>query len=276
MNRTEYLHAYRAPDEVLDRLSDHGDRFATWETDDGTEVVFDMDDLLHNKQDLRSWLSEKTHKEYLDMVVTPSRPSEVSEWIRTDKTVTDYLTVYDLVPEAHHDVADLIAEESPGGDIRKYTSSLYGPLFSFSFGLAKSRKVTITGMEPFTMETVEQLLDLGVAHEGMYRDEQPRYPPAERLLEWADRVDDAWGLECGALGEIHFETGESVSAGFDGFVIYDADEDVKEWCDERWDAVDSWSNRDQLEFPFMYPDEYDLRTDDEEWVTQTAIRMWWD
>lgn len=278
MSRQEFLLIYRPENEVIDKVQDYGEVVSEWGHGSEVELMFELDETLYNNQDLRKWLEEKTHTEYTDMVVHPSRPSEVAEWIQTDKTVYDRLTIDDLVPEYYTGVAEVIKSESPGGDIRKYANTLYGSQFSIDFNLFGSRKVNITGMDPFSMKSVERLVELGRVEDGLQKNTLPQYPPARRILEWASLVDDKWGLECGASGALHFDRGsdEQPIGGFDGFVIFDADERVRHWCDKRWMAVDSWSNRDQLDYPFMYPSEYSLYTTSEGWIPRDALRMWWD
>lgn len=279
MSREEFLLVYNAPDEVIDRVQQHADLIAEWgNTGSDHELLFKLEQTLYNLRDLELWLREQTHKNYTDMIVHPSRPNEVAEWITTDKTVRDRLSIYDLVYDGDDAVADVVAAASPGGDIRKYLSTAYHFRFSIEFSLFGPRKVSITGMNPLSIEHIEQLMALDVIHDEPIRDERPQYPEANRILKWAEIVDDEWGLESAALGTIHFPWGDDnrPQAGLDGFVIYDADEDVKEWCSDRWLAVDSWSNRNELPDPYMYPDEFDLRLSDQDWVPSDALRMWWD
>lgn len=125
-------------------------------------------------------------------------------------------------------------------------------------------------MEPMNISSIEKLLDKDVAKKGLYKDKKLYSPLAERIIKWSDIVNDEWGLECGAISTIHNPyNNDNIDVSFTGFVIYDADEDVKQWCDERWDA-------EEIEYPFMRPCEYDLRLESDDWTPRSAIRMWWD
>lgn len=277
--RQKFLFLYRPSDEAVDRVSRNGTIIEEWdEGTDNHELLFELDESLYNNDNLRDWLSEQTHKVNLDMVVQETRPNQTAEWIQSDRTVRDRLTIHDLVYDGQEEVADIISDISPGGDIRKYlTAHSLSRRFSIEFGLSRTRDITITGMDPLSMDGVQRFMDVGICDADVYKDQHPHYPSAQRILEWANRVDGAWGLECGAIGSISFPWKDrDIEAGFDGFCIFEADEEVKEWCDDRWSAVDSWAYREQLEYPWMYPDEYDLRFDTEEWCPHTAIRMWWD
>lgn len=278
MSRTEHLIVYRPTEEIINRILNRATLVEEWTGDgDKREILFEMDDSISREKDLRDFLYEQINKENPETVIGTSYPSESAEWIDSETSLRDRLTIHDLLPN-EPEVADVIYQESRGGDIRKYVNTLYGQKFSIDFKLARSQKINITGMEPMTPESMRTLLDIGVVEKGLYRYENPQYPPAERILLWDELVNKEWGLETGGMGSIHipYRDHRDISAGFDGFVIYDADQQVKNWCDQRWNAVDSWSNRDELDFPFMYPDEYDLRLDSEKWVTRSAIRMWWD
>lgn len=270
---SDHVIAYNPDDEVIDRLLENGKLLAEWGENTDKELLFELHDSLFNKQELEDFLREQTRDRFDTVISRINSRSEVSEWVESDKTFEDRLYITDFLSENKHtEVCNIIDTESLGGDIRKYMTSLYGgQKFSINFSLFRSRDISITSMEPMSMSCVKGLLDEGIANEGLYKGKNLYYPPAERIIKWSEIVNNEWGLECGSLGAVHNPyNSDEIEAGFTGFVIYDADKEVKNWCDERWDSSGD------IEYPFMRPDEYDLRLESNEWTPRSAIRMWWD
>lgn len=279
--RKSYVLVYKPEPEITDYFNDISESVREHQWKDGTtELLFELPKTLLSIEDEhnsfnRNKIEELLHTDYTDTVVSSFTDAETSEWVDiSNNDVTSFFSIYDLIPDQFADIADIINRESPGGDIRKYANNLYGIYkFSFEIGTLRSRKLTITGFDPYSINSIEELVELGYMESGMYEGDDPRYPPAERVIEWADRVNNTWNLECGAIGSIHCDLGGSSSdilSGLDGFVIYDADEDVKKWTDKNWNSSDP-------EYPFMYPDEYDFRkSSDFDHIHRDRIRMWWD
>lgn len=269
---TAQLLAYNPNDVFTDYITDVATPFASWDDETLYDLTFDPYDNRELDRVFRDWISETTHETSLiarrqnfeSFVELLDDPSEFN--IREDRVFFEDLRYGDSV-------SDIVKRESPGGDIRKYINTTYGSTFAIDFSMFRSLAVQITGFEPMTMGSVEELITRNICEEEW---DNPQYPPAGRILDWADLVNDEFGLECGGMGSLRFGADE-IRGGFDGFVIYGADEEVKQWCDERWRAVDSWSDRDQLEYPFMYPDEYELYDcSDFNLDADSVIRMWWD
>lgn len=276
-----YALMYRPEPELVDWFEPFATnvREHTWGNGD-VELMFELPSSLYgiekeSEEFDRNEIEELLHTEYTDTVISCFTDAEASEWIDlSEHSITDFFTVHDLFSEEFTDIADVIARESPGGDIRKYANTLYGGCpYSFDIGTMRSSKMQITGFDPFSMKSIEEMLEMGYLESGMFRDTEIRYPSAERVLEWSRRVDDRWGLDCAGIGAIHCQWGydsSEVQAGLDGFVIYDADEEVKKWADAKWGI-------DNPQFPFMRPDEFDLRmVENVDYVDRSRIRMWWD
>lgn len=281
MSGAHHVVVYNPRTEVVDRiLQKDASVVSEWKVNGVDEILFELKGGLFCHRDLENWLRQKTHKEYTDMVVGTSKDEEVSDWIQTAKTLEDKIELVDLIP-TEKEVVDSLDGEYEGGDIRKYLYSNYGGCeFTIRVNLQATRHCTITGFEPLSMNTLKSLVNIGMVSDQKPElvSGHPHYPSARRILRWASIVDEAWDVNCGAIGNLHFSPNrdEDAGAGFDGFVIYDADGQIKSWCDDRWYDVDSWSDREELEFPYMYPSEYDLRTSDSEYVLEDTIRMWWD
>lgn len=278
-NKQRFLFVYRPSDTAVNRILENGQILKEWDKNTTEhEILFELDESLYTNRGLEEWLTHHTHYVNQDMIVQETRPDQTAEWVQSNKDVQDRLTIHDLVYTGQDEVADVISSMSPGGDIRKYlTAHSVSRRFSIEFRHLGTRDVAITGMEDISMDSVQKFLDLGICDDNMYEGKHPQYPPAPRILEWSDRVDDEWGLDCGAIGSISFPREDrDIVAGFDGFIIHGADQEVKDWCDERWAGVDSWTNRDELGFPWMYPDEYNLQFTGNEYSFESIIRMWWD
>lgn len=275
---SDYILAYRPTTEILDRLQENADILEKWSYDDYDEYLFMLDESLSENMNLKNWLSNQTYNKSRGTVINAFGQNIVDNWMKNDIDLRETCTIHKLIEDKP--VADLIHCESFGGDVKKYINPRYGGVsrFSIDFKLFRTRDIRITGMEPMSIDSVKKLIDLNVCSGSLKKGQDPVYPPPARLVKWADIVEDEWGLECGANGSIHISGHDrkDIEVGFSGFIIYDADEKVKEWCDERWYNVENWSDRHNIDNPYMYPDEYDLRSRDEEYTPRSAIRMWWD
>jgi|AntDeeMinimDraft_6_1070357.scaffolds.fasta_scaffold01519_3 hypothetical protein len=270
---SDHVIAYNPNDEVIDRLLEDGKLLAEWGENTDKELLFKLQNSLFNEKELEYFLCRQTY-DNLDTVISRiNSKSEILEWVESDKTFEDRLYITDFLSENKYaEVCNIINTESLGGDIRKYLSSLYGgQKFSINFSLFRSRDISITSMEPMSVSSVKGLLNEGIAKKGLYKGKKLYYPPPERIIKWSEMVNDEWGLDCGAIGAIHNPyRSDEIDVGFTGFVIYDADEEVKNRCDKRWDSDND------IEYPFMRPYEYDLRLESNDWTPRSAIRMWWD
>ena len=163
-------------------------------------------------------------------------------------------------------LSNIVTGMTPGGDIRKYMNNRYtlGTDSAIDCKLRHTCFPDITGFEPFPMWAIQELLSKGICSAGM--NDSPRYPKAERILLWSDIVQEKWGCRTGALGTMHFDNS---SAGCNGFVIYDADETIREWAADRWTTNPS--------HPYMRPYEFNLcDLSDSALDTDAAIRIWFD
>lgn len=275
---SDYIIAYRPTSNILDRIQEYADILEKWSYNDYDEYLFMLDESLSENMDFKKWLSNQTYNKSRGTVINVFGQNTVDNWMKNDINLRETYTIYELLEDKP--IADLIHSESFGGDVRKYINPRYGGVsrFSIDFKLFRTRDIRITGMEPMSIDSVKKLIDLNVCSNNTQRGQNPRYPPAARLVEWADIVKNKWGLECGANGSLHISGNDrtEMEVGFSGFIIYDANQKVKEWCDKKWYDVGNRSNRHNLDYPYMYPDEYDLRSRDEEYTPRSAIRMWWD
>jgi len=266
---SDHIIVFEPDEDVINKLFEYGNLVSTWDNGE-KELLFELDNNLYSERELNSWLREKSQDDFNMVISKISSKSEIYEWLDSDKEYENRLNIDDFIPE-HSEMCEIINEESPGGDIRKYMNTIYGgQKFSINFSLFNSQDITITGMEPMSMFTVQKLFDKEFVDTSAYKGEKLYYPPAKRILEWSNIVEERWNLECGARGSFHNPYGtDTVELGFNGFVIYDADEEVKQWCNERW-------NSEEIAYPFMCPDEYDLLLESEKSIPRSAIRMWWD
>lgn len=275
---SDYIIAYRPTSNILDRIQEYADILEKWSYNDYDEYLFMLDESLSENMDFKKWLSNQTYNKSRGTVINVFGQNTVDNWMKNDINLRETYTIYELLEDKP--IADLIHSESFGGDVRKYINPRYGGVsrFSIDFKLFRTRDIRITGMEPMSIDSVKKLIDLNVCSNNTQRGQNPRYPPAARLVEWADIVKNKWGLECGTNGSLHISGNDrtEMEVGFSGFIIYDANQKVKEWCDKKWYDVGNRSNRHNLDYPYMYPDEYDLRSRDEEYTPRSAIRMWWD
>lgn len=275
----EYILAYRPDEPILNKLCDKGDLIVSWDYENSyEEYLFRLPESLLSDKDFNDWLSEKLYSENLGTVINSFGKNTVERFNNLGFELEDNIRISDLIDDG--EICELIEKESFGGDIRKYINTLYGGVsrFSIDFSLFRSRNINITGFEPISIESVRKCVDIGLCDGGMKKNMKPSYPTGGRILEWAERVNDEWGLECGAMGSFHASGVDrrDIDINFDGFVIYDANKEVKKWCDDRWADVESWSDRGDLEFPYMYPSEYNIRFRDKHNIPRTSIRMWWD
>lgn len=245
----QYLFAYRQPSEFTARIDDFATPVTTWDDEVLYKLTVDRNDDEYN-----DWMRDLVND---------------TELIARQRRVVDYpdkrMFFEDLRPDSP--VHDIVKRETPGGDIRKYTNDIYGGVdITISCKLFRTLDKQITGFEPLSMESAEELIDLGICHEDW--DETHRYPSAGRILRWADIVDDEFGLDCGGMGNLHFGSDE-VDGGFNGFVIYEADEEVKEWAEEQWSS--------DPDDPFMRPSEFDFYDCSDYGISaDSVLRMWWD
>lgn len=283
MGRESNLIVYNPTEEVTERVLENAELTAEWDvkkhtadnqTETVTEMLFSLSEPLYGNQDLRTWLVDTMVADDTGMIISESRPGEVSAWTRTADEQDELLSLDDITPETQ-DANRIIESECAGGDIRKYLTSGYGGCrFSVDFSVGGTKKVRQTSMNPLSMSGVHQLAYKGIAENtGPLSQEKILYPSARRLLLWSSSVQEQWDVECGALGAIHFKSDGTARAGFDGFVIYNATEEIKDWCDERWTKTSGG----EVSPPFMQPDEYRLITCDESPENcSPMIRMWWD
>lgn len=275
---SDYIIAYRPTSNILDRIQEYADILEKWSYNDYDEYLFMLDESLSENMDFKKWLSNQTYNKSRGTVINVFGQNTVDNWMKNDINLRETYTIHELLEDKP--IADLIHSESFGGDVRKYINPRYGGVsrFSIDFKLFRTRDIRITGMEPMSIDSIKKLIDLNVCSNNTQRGQNPRYPPAARLVEWADIVKNKWDLECGANGSLHISGNDrtEMEVGFSGFIIYDANQKVEEWCDKKWYDVGNRSNRHNLDYPYMYPDEYDLRSHDEEYTPRSAIRMWWD
>ena len=268
---TEYIFVYRPTKSILDKFKKKSIEIVDSRSFGSyNEYIFQLEYKFSNLDEFQSWLREELYTNALKTVVSNYNYTKRG-WISDTFEITDEVTIEDIIDDKP--VCDLIQDKTSGGDIRKYTSSFYGGVSrcSIDFKLYRSRDTQITGMEPIRMNQIQKLIDLDICSNHIKTD-NPIYPPAGNILEWSKKVNDKWGLECGALGSIHI-SGEDrldIEMGFDGFVIYDADREVKNWCDKRWARTNHENS------VFMRPSEYTYRSKEDEMIPRSVIRMWWD
>lgn len=183
----------------------------------------------------------------------------------------------DIYKNSH--INDIIEKESPGGDIRKYITNTYGFNWSLKFKFAWSWEHSITAFEPISIESVQELVKRGVLN---YNTLHERYPSPAKIIEWSNIVNNKWGLDCGAMGTLHFR--DDIDGGFDGFVIYGADEEVLEWAKEMWGGYE-YEDEPKNDI-FMKPHEFDMYdmkdifhnpiNEQDLNYDCKVIRLWWD
>lgn len=278
MPRQYHLLLYQPTTTAINHAENHGELQAEWTNNNTTELLYELDAPFYNNSPLRDALREELQSDN-DMVANSSRPSQIREIIESEKTVYDQLIIEDFLPNHHPELREILTTISPGGDLRKYIDTIYGKRFTINFGLGRSKDTTITAMEPFPTEYIQPLIDLNVASDDYQENSYPYYPEPKRILKWTDLVQDEWGLECAGNATMIFprDVSELPKLVFDGFIIFDAEEPVNDWCNKRWLAVDSYADKEQL-LPFMLPDEYNFykTSETDSSIPRNAIRMWWD
>lgn len=263
-----YLFAYRPVNGLDSRVN--GTKITSWGSGNDFEVLYKLDETIRDNRDFRDWLQTKIYE--TDMIVRECRLGETEEWFLTDKDLTDRISIHDICSDDI--ICDIVESETPGGDIRKYTNTITGGcMFNLKFSLYYTANISITGLEPFSMESINKLIDYGILTDEYSSDPTADiYPSGGRILEWNQQITDEFDVTCGASGSLSFrwrwEKG-TFQCGTDGFIVYGVDEDVKQWCDEHW--INNPST------PFMNPDEYHLYDpSDDDWVSTPTLRMWWD
>lgn len=233
------------------------DEFGTLVTDWDDERLYELD-VGPFDDEFNDWIRTQTCETELI-----ARSRDIGAYGSTD----DQLTFSDIRPDLP--VTEVVEQENPGGDIRKYLNSLYGGVdASIDFALFRTTEPRITGFEPLSMEAVETLRESGYGESGIPAD--ARYPTAEQVLDWATRTTAAFdAVNCGALGSLHL-TDNDIRVGVNGFVIYDADAEVVSWAEDKWLA-------DAPSSPFLQPSEFHMyEMGETPFGFGSVIRMWWD
>ena len=278
-----YTLVYRPTDRILDELQEMGDVSTTWNTNNDTEYLFTIGYETAKEimmgGDKHDVIQNELQRHYPDRSVVSfvnAPQNDDKEAIQTGKSLNEKITFSDFIPN-HDGLTDVLRDASPGGDARKYCSFKQYRRFAIRFDHRRSSDVLITGFEPLRRQHVEQLVELGYMNDEMPRETPRRYPRTGQMLEWADRVQEEWGLECGFVGDFTVTTDGEVKIGFDGFTIHNADKQVKQWCDEHWgDPKQIESTKNNVSHPFMYPSEHNFYTADETIYPDPVIRLWWD
>lgn len=278
MNR--YLLAYRCEGDILEFIKDILNYETEWEINGNKEILFSSDQNT-------SIFQNKIISKLDDMLFKKSNLGSVVRTIDLDKynnnphlasqNLVERVTIHDIMNV--NVVPDVIHKESFGGDIRKYLRSVDQYSYRVPFKLFGTRDPVTTALEPMSISSVRKLSESEYADYKMHKNTELRKPTAGRILEWSRRVQNKWDLKCGAIGAIRYSKDNLVDVGLDGFIIYDVDEEVIEWCKKRWNP-NNWfgveSGQEKVKFPYMYPDEYDVMYDTQDKTPRTAIRMWWD
>lgn len=251
----DYVILYNPEDVQLEKFHEFFTPVSKW----GDEIIAEIDVVKEEEIDeMEEWLRGWTFSTGI-----------VARLFREIEEPEQHHLFEDLYPRS--DVTDIIQEETPGGDIRKYTTDLYGGVdLSIKFDVGWSQNIRhTTAFEPISMDSVSELVDREIVETGRGSDQY--YPTGSEVLSWADRVTDEFPQAyCGAIGSFHFTDGEA-EAGCTGFVIYNASEEIMNWAREIWVEEEDTN----MKYP---PSEFDLRTEDEDYSPPNAdlIRMWWD
>lgn len=251
----DHLIIYKYPTGLIDELRDfHSNIVATW-SDGETLMKREGDVGWHGNKDIRHFIRKKL-RENDDFIASMGSFEE-----------TDTRVEFDDICDYSDTLTDIMKEESPGGDIRKYTTDIYGGFeTSINFNLFKSKESTITGFEPISMNSVERMMSMDFCNNDLMRDS--RYPTPRKILVWSDLLTERFDVKCGATGAIHWRD-DDIRAGFDGFAIYGPDDQVDQFIRSSWFTEDNGV--------FMCPHEYDMyEPDDIDFLDRSIIRMWWD
>jgi hypothetical protein len=272
----EYLFVYRPTKQINKRIRQNAELVYKWGYNDGNiECIYKLDQPILDTKNFKSWLENILYDdEGLGTVAKVFSKENFENFEYDIKHSTD---ISDLIDDKS--ISKIIKKESFGGDIRKYISTSSSKhKYLIRFGLFRTRSVRNKGFEPISMGSVSQFIEQDVCDKNKRSGvEASEYPTADRILKWSEKVNNRWDLNCKASGTISIngKNRSDINIWFNGFIIYDADENVKDWCDQRWDAVDSWSERDKLNDLYLYPHDYEIRYSDYENVPRTAIRMFW-
>lgn len=256
---TKHLLALDPTDEFHTHItSEYADHITTFNPDEENEHVYKLHDLSRDQRNTlddylfnSSVLSAKTELDIPNRIQSSDPPTQRSITALTTNTT----------------LQEIILNETPGGDIRKYTTDMYGIDNSQAIDcdVSRSCKPMICGFEPLTMDSIELAYKNDLTNTN--NPSSPRYPPAARILEWSNRVSAQLKLEARAIGTIHLD---KETIGFTGFCIIDADEHAKDWADKRWFNP----TPDNI---YMHPDEYSLDDySDSPTDYDSILRMWWD
>jgi hypothetical protein len=246
---TEYILIYNPEDVQLDRIHNFMDPITT----QGNEIIAKL--TTNQSDDLLDWLREWTYETRIVAAIT--NIEDPSRFYRFE----------DIYPNS--DICKIIEKESPGGDIRKYTSDIYGGVNeSITFDVCRSQKVEyITGFEPLSMHSTEFFVEKSIfeTHQGP----DLSYPTGKEILEWAEKVKNKFPQTyCGTIGSIHFRNDE-ITGGCTGFIIYNVDKEILEWAEKVW--------MEEEETNMKYsPSEFNKQSVDNSPTNSNYIRMWWD
>lgn len=252
----EHIIAYGYSDGFLEDLSNFsGNVINEWSSNEA--IALRKDDLTWDRDDDFSDYIQDKLRNNEELVVNLGSFEE-----------TDTRYRFDELCNHSDELTGVIEAESPGGDIRKYTTTVYGGFdLSIDFKLFRSKDPHITGFEPISMSSVETMMSMDFCEDRILDDS--RYPTGRRMLVWSDIMAKRFDIECEAMGTIHWGENADTEAGFDGFVIRDATDEVDEFIRNTW-----FEDSNGL---FMEPHEYDMyKSDNMEILDSSVIRMWWD
>jgi hypothetical protein len=247
MLMSKNLIVYNPEDVKLHRIHEFATPVSSW----GNEIITDLD-IKYSNEELKDWLEDLTWKTKIVANITDLEDPDNQHLFR------------DIYPRSP--IKKIIEKESPGGDIRKYTTDLYGGVDrSIKFDLKlSSYTLYTTGFEPISIHSLQKLVNKGIC-----RSEKPKnqhYPTAGEILDWSSRVCGRYpSAECGAIGAFHFDDRE-VTVGLTGFVIYGADEQMKDWVEKEWIEEENINMK-------YAPSEFDFRKSDEEYSAPTKIEL---
>lgn len=251
----DHLIVYKYPKGLIDELRDfHSHVVATWS---------DGETLMKREGDM-DWSSDNEFRDFIREKLGENKNfiANIGSFEETD-TKIKFGDICD-----HSDaLTNVMEEESPGGDIRKYTTDIYGGFdTSIDFKLFKSKDSKITGFEPISMKSVERIMSMDFCNDELMRDS--RYPTPRRILIWSDLLTERFDVKCGAMGAIHWRS-DDIRAGFDGFTIYGASDRVDQFIRSSWFTEDNGV--------FMSPHEYDVyEPGNIDFLDRSVVRMWWD
>lgn len=219
-----------------------------------TEIILEINEDYITDSKIEEIIYEHTTQS--DMVASICNINDINEQV--------YL--YDLCPL---DEAREIGKESEGGDIRKYLHQIsLGYDYNIRVDTDRSNKPKTTGFEPISTKTVRTLIDYNVYKDVMSLN--GHYPSVGRLLIWSDFVSEKFDLDCGIIGDFMIDEppNPTIEATADGFVIYNATDNIFKWI------KNNWKNNTDL---FMRPDELDFVKDVNKNISANSyIRLWWD